>query len=153
MYFMQEAGEPLRLKYKKGPYGPYAENLRHVLNRIEGYFVFGYADGDDRPGKQIELVPGAVKEAEALLRQNKDTQERTEHVSNLVEGFESPVGMELLATVHWLIRHEGVVNAEEAIEETYSWNVRKKQFTRRQIKLAYDHLVECGWATPEVHPH
>ncbi|KKK92759.1 hypothetical protein LCGC14_2699710, partial [marine sediment metagenome] len=28
MYFMQEAGEPLRLKYTKGPYGPYAENLR-----------------------------------------------------------------------------------------------------------------------------
>ena len=36
MYFMQEAGEPLRLKYQKAPYGPYAENLRHVLHAIEG---------------------------------------------------------------------------------------------------------------------
>ena len=31
MYFMQEAGQDLRLTYKKAPYGPYAANLRHVL--------------------------------------------------------------------------------------------------------------------------
>ena len=45
MYFMQEVGEPLRLRYKKAPYGPYAENLRHVLNEIEGHLISGYADG------------------------------------------------------------------------------------------------------------
>ncbi|MDR5173008.1 macro domain-containing protein, partial [Methylobacillus flagellatus] len=56
MYFMQEAGEPLRLKYAKAPYGPYAENLRHVLNAIEGHLVSGYADGGDAPDKQVELV-------------------------------------------------------------------------------------------------
>lgn len=145
MYFMQEAGEPLRLKYKKHHYGPYAENLRHVLNQIEGHLVSGYADGGDIPGKQLELVPGAVSEAEALLRQNADTQERFERVSRLVEGFESPVGMELLATVHWLIQHEGVTNAQEAVEKTYAWNDRKKRFTQRQIKLAFDRLSSCGW--------
>lgn len=45
MYFAQVAGEPLRLKFAQAPYGPYAENLRHVLNAIEGHFVSGYADG------------------------------------------------------------------------------------------------------------
>src|SRR5271165_52736 len=54
MYFMQEAGEPLRLQYAKGPYGPYAENLRHVLRTIEGHLVSGYADGGDAPDKQLE---------------------------------------------------------------------------------------------------
>ena len=47
MYFMQEAGEPLRLRFKKAPYGPYAENLRHVLHAIEGHLVAGYADGGE----------------------------------------------------------------------------------------------------------
>ncbi len=147
MYFMQEAGEPLRLKYKKHHYGPYAENLRHVLNQIEGHLVSGYADGGDIPGKQIELVPGAVAEAETLLKQHEDTHDRFERVSTLVDGFESPVGMELLATVHWLIRHEGASDSDEAIEKTYSWNDRKKRFTPRQITLAYNRLVECGWGT------
>jgi O-acetyl-ADP-ribose deacetylase (regulator of RNase III) len=43
MYFMQEAGEPLRLQYVKHHYGPYAENLRHVLKAVEGHLIAGYA--------------------------------------------------------------------------------------------------------------
>ncbi|MCY3728339.1 MAG: hypothetical protein OXF97_04990 [Nitrospira sp.] len=61
MYFMQEAGERLQLNYQKAPYGPYAENLRHLLHTIDGHFISGYADGGDAPDKQLELVPGAVK--------------------------------------------------------------------------------------------
>lgn len=148
MYFMQEAGEPLRLKYKKHHYGPYAENLRHVLNQIEGHLVSGYADGGDIPGKQLELVPGAVSEAEEFLLKNNETHERFERVSKLVEGFESPVGLELLATVHWLIRNEEVTSAEDAVEKTYAWNERKRRFTPRQITLAFNRLTSCGWESP-----
>ena len=39
MYFMQEAGQPLRLRYAKAPYGPYAENLRHVYVRSKVIYV------------------------------------------------------------------------------------------------------------------
>lgn len=80
MYFMQVAGEPLRLKYAKGQYGPYAENLRHVLNKIEGHMVFGYADGGDRPDKPLKLVPGAVEEAELFLRKHEDSPRTCEQV-------------------------------------------------------------------------
>ena len=31
MYFMQEAGQPLKLNYEPKPFGPYATNLRQVL--------------------------------------------------------------------------------------------------------------------------
>ena len=67
MYLMQEAGEPLRLRMAKGPYGPYAENLRHVLGAIDGYYVSGYGAGGDAPDKVLELVPGAVEKARATL--------------------------------------------------------------------------------------
>jgi hypothetical protein len=50
---MQEAGEPLRLKYQKAHYGPYAR--RHVLNALEGHFISGYADGGDFPEKNYSL--------------------------------------------------------------------------------------------------
>ena len=100
MYFMQEAGEPLRLKYVKAPYGPYAENLRHVLRAIEGHLVAGYADGGDAPDKPLTLVPGAVDDANAFLEANALTRERFDRVGRLVEGFETPFGLELLATVH-----------------------------------------------------
>jgi hypothetical protein len=41
-----------------------AENLRNVLARVESHLVSWYADSGDDPEKQLELVPGAVEEAE-----------------------------------------------------------------------------------------
>jgi O-acetyl-ADP-ribose deacetylase (regulator of RNase III) len=145
MYFMQEAGEPLRLKYQKAPYGPYAENLRHVLHAIEGHLVSGYADGGDAPDKQLQLVPGAVEDATAFLQQHADTNTHFDKVAELVDGFESPFGLELLSSVHWVIKNEPVNSIDEVISHTYAWNDRKRQFTLRQIALAVDVLSRKGW--------
>lgn len=149
MYFMQEAGEPLRLQYKKAPYGPYAENLRHVLNAIEGHLVSGYADGGDAPEKPIQLVPGAIEDAKTFLQEHSETKERFEKVTELVEGFESPFGLELLATVHWVMKHEKADSVDEVVNRIHAWNARKLQFTPRQICLAVDVLSRKGW----VHQH
>ncbi len=148
MYFDQEAGERLKLTYVKGTYGPYAENLRQVLARIEGHFVSGYADGGDDPTKQLELVPGAFEEATAFLIDHPDTRDRFNRVADLVEGFETPFGMELLATVHWVANHEGVPDPDGAVDAVYRWNERKRAFTPRQIHLAWDVLDAKGWLKP-----
>lgn len=145
MYFMQEAGELLKLEYQKALYGPYAENLRHVLNAIEGHFVFGYADGGDAPNKPLQLVPGAVEEAKAFLQDYPETRDRFDKVASLVEGFESAFGLELLATVHWLMEKESVNTVDDVINQTYAWNDRKRQFTPRQIAIAVDVLKSKHW--------
>ncbi len=145
MYFMQEAEEPLRLKFKQAPYGPYAENLRHVLNRIEGHMVSGYADGGDTPDKPLQLVPGAIDDATAFLNEHTETRIRFERVTKLVEGFESPFGLELLATVHWVMKHENARSLDDVVKHTYAWNDRKKQFSLRQIGLAMEVLSKQDW--------
>lgn len=145
MYFMQEAGEPLRLRFTKGPYGPYAENLRHVLSAIEGYYVSGYGAGGDAPDKTLELVPGSVADARAVLDERTESRARFERVARLVEGFESPFGLELLATVHWIITRERISGADALVERTYAWAERKRQFSRGQIALAAKVLREKGW--------
>lgn len=145
MYFMQESGEPLRLNYVKHHYGPYAENLRHVLNRIEGHLVSGYHDGGDAPEKPLELVPGAVADAEAFLASDSDTRKRFDRVGNLVDGFETPFGLELLATVHWVAVREDAASPDDAISKVYAWNERKKRFSPRQIGIAFETLRAQGW--------
>lgn len=147
MYFMQEAGEALRLRYAEAPYGPYAENLRHVLRAIEGHLVVGYGDGGDAPDKPLSLVPGAEEEAEAFLETHPETRLRFERVAKLVEGFESSFGMELLATVHWVLERRSPHCVEDVIEHTYGWNPRKQQFTPRQIRIAVNVLTSQGWTT------
>ncbi|AGR71249.1 RNase III inhibitor [Burkholderia pseudomallei] len=148
MYFMQEAGEHLRLKYVQAPYGPYAENLRHVLRAIEGHLVAGYADGGDAPDKPLTLVPGAVEDASAFLEENAETRAKFDRVSELVDGFESPFGLELLATVHWIAKHDRIQTADDVVARTYAWNSRKRQFTPRQIGIALDVLTRKGWIEP-----
>ncbi len=145
MYFMQEAGEPLKLRYTKGLYGPYAENLRHVLTHIEGHFIEGYADAGDNPNKKIELISSAVARAKEFLVSHRDTQDHCRRVAALVDGFESPFGMELLATVHWVAMREGALSPDEAVTKTHSWNNRKKIFAPEQITLAWKALEEKAW--------
>lgn len=145
MYFLQAAGEPLSLRYVKATYGPYAENLRHVLRAIEGHMIAGYADGGDRPDKQLKLVPGATRDAESFLATSSATRDRFNRVVRLVEGFETPYGLELLATVHWVATQEGASEPGEIEDATHDWGERKLQFTSAQIQLAADRLRSEGW--------
>ncbi len=145
MYFMQESGEPLRLKFEKGPYGPYAENLRHVLLAVEGHLLSGYDDGNDEPGKELELVPGAFEDSRTFLEDHVDTLSRFDRVAELIEGFESSFGLELLSTVHWVASEHPSATEREIIGYTYAWGPRKKQFSERQIRLAVSILLEKGW--------
>ncbi len=144
MYFMQEAGEPLRLRFTPAYYGPYAENLRYVLRALEGHSISGYGDEDD-PKHMIELRGDAFAQAEAFLVDNAETQQRYARVAELIEGFETPFGMELLATVHWVATRRSATTLEEICREVYSWNKRKRMFTPDQIAAAHEVLGRKGW--------
>ena len=149
MYFMHAAGEPLRLRFVKARYGPYAENLCHVLNVVEGHLIAGYADGGDAPDKPLSLLPGAVDEARDFLDQHEVSRARFERVTRLVEGFESPYGLELLATVHWVMSREGASQQDSVASHVYAWNHHKRQFTPRQLAIAAQRLKSQNWLSPE----
>jgi hypothetical protein len=151
-YLLQEAGEPLRLKFEAGIYGPYADNLRHVLNHMEGHYIQGFGDGRNQPDTPLKLLPGASEEAERFLTEHPKTGGRFSRVVRLIEGFETPYGMELLTTVHWVARTApaGGLDAEAAIEAVKAWNTRKgKMFQPQQIKAAWMRLHEQGWLQSE----
>lgn len=150
MYFLQEAGQPLKLQYKKHVYGPYSKNLRHVLRDIEGHLVSGYADGGDQPDKPLELVPGAIEDARTFLDQDAEVNAHLAQVGNLVTGFETPFGLELLSTVHWVVKHEDATTVDEAVARIQTWSDRKKLFSPRQVSIAFDALEENGWFAAAV---
>lgn len=146
-YFLQESGEPLRLRYEAGHYGPYATNLNKVLERIEGHFIRGYGDSQ-RPDVEIELLAGAVEEAEAFLRDRSDSLARLERVASVIDGFETPYGMELLSSVHWVAKHAGssASDAEGAIRRVHAWNERKRRmFQAEHIRISWNRLQQDDW--------
>lgn len=150
MYFMQESGEHLQLDFVKGTYGPYATNLRHVLNAIEGHFITGFGDASEEPGKVLVPMPGAIEKAEDYLKMKSraPTLSRFKRVEELMEGFETAYGLELLGSVHWVAKHETPTakNSDEATSLIHSWNERKRDsFPRPHIEVAWNRLATAGW--------
>ncbi len=107
--------------------------------------VSGYADGGDAPYKRLSLVPGAVQDANVYLEHHAETRSHLDKVADLVLGFETPFGLELLSTVLWVVKNETVQSIEDIVYQTYIWNDRKRQFTQRQISLAVEVLSKKGW--------
>lgn len=147
-YFLQVAGEPLRLDYRAHLYGPYADNLRHVLHHIEGHYVRGFGDGKNQPETPLQLVGNAAAEAEAFLAERGESQARLSEVAALIEGYETPFGMELLSSVHWVATHDdaAAASADEAVRAVHAWTDRKATTMKpEQIRGAWAHLKERGW--------
>jgi O-acetyl-ADP-ribose deacetylase (regulator of RNase III) len=146
-YFLQEAGQPLRLRYQAGHFGPYAPNLNKVLEALERHYTSGYGDSQ-KPDVEIELLDGASKEAEVFLCGHAAEHERLARVNHLIAGFETPYGLELLSSVHWLAAHgtPAVASPAEAVAGIGSWSERKRQMFRPEhIHLAWDRLVTEEW--------
>lgn len=146
-YFLQEAGEPLRLRFEKGLYGPYAHNLNKVLEVLEGHYIRGFGDSQ-KPDTEIELLPHAVEEADAFLAQHKESLQRLERVSELIAGFETPYGMELIASVHWVAAHDKPTAKDEkmAAQAVHTWNDRKRSmFQPHHVEVAWSRLKQEHW--------
>ena len=146
-YFLQEAGEPLRLNYEPGLYGPYAHNLNKVLEIMESHFTQGYGD-TQKPDVEIELLAGAVQKADTFLEAHQECHARLVKVAALIEGFETPYGMELLSSAHWAAQHDPTPaeDAEKAIEIIHQWSDRKRRMFRPEhIRIAWERLTEQDW--------
>jgi O-acetyl-ADP-ribose deacetylase (regulator of RNase III) len=145
-YFLQESGLDLKLRYVKHLYGPYAHNLNKVLEILEGHYIRGYGD-TQKPDVEIALLPNAEKESDRFLRQHPHAMDNLERVADLVDGFETPYGMELLTSVHWTAAHDGEASdAESAVVAMARWSERKQRlFKPDHIRLAWERLQTEGW--------
>ncbi len=145
-YFLQLFDLPLGLRFRRGRYGPYAETLHPVLQEMEGHQIIGYGDRsapvlDLRP---IRVTAGGDAEAVACLVGDSAAEEAIDAVMRLIEGFETPYSVELLATVHFASSQDGVAADDGALSELVaSWSLRKARlFTDEHVRLAAGRLRE-----------
>ncbi|MCB9794645.1 MAG: macro domain-containing protein [Alphaproteobacteria bacterium] len=145
-YFMEEAGAGLELQFKAERYGPYSDRLYQMLMPLEGHFIRGLADRS--PMAPLRVLPEALAEARALLERDAGTRALFERVAELVSGFETPYGLELLATLHWLAHREpeAAEDVELAIERVQAWNAGKAyRLKPEHLRIAWEQLHAEGW--------
>jgi len=121
-YFLQRFGETqLKLDFKKGLYGPYSGKVRHVLYALNGYYIKGYEQKEAKPFETLELVASKRDEVKNFIYKSASVaeKERLDKVSEFIQGFESPYGLELLATVDFLCYTASLTDAESIKNELW----------------------------------
>ena len=145
-YFLQHISQDLQLDFVKDRYGPYAENLNFLLQRMEGHFIRGY--GDRSRDARIHVLPQAAFEADAFLSDHPRSIDHISRVGKLIQGFETPYGMELLASVCWVANEQALpaLDADTAITAVHRWSTRKRRlFKPVHIQIAWKRLSTHGW--------
>jgi O-acetyl-ADP-ribose deacetylase (regulator of RNase III) len=142
-YFLQALGVDFRLKFARNLHGPYSETLKKAYVAFEQHgMISGFLTGD----RQAHVTPSGYAVADEYLGKSKDSgDEIIDRLSKLVQGYESPYGLELLSSVHWLAHHENHYPVEKIIAEMQGWNENKRNsFSDEAIRLAYGRLQDDG---------
>ena len=148
VYFLERFGEPLKMKFQKGTYGPYSEILNHVLNDLDSHYLAGMKQKTAKPFDKLIINQQELNRVFNFIKTNctLDQQNRLENVYSLIEGFESPLGMELLATIDYVLKYESgneLFGELELENKIYSWSERKKKLIKKEyIAIALDRLKE-----------
>lgn len=148
---------PLDLRFEAHIYGPYADRLRHLLSGLDGSYLSSDKAINDSEPLDVVWFNDAKKDA---LNVYLNSQAFTPYIlslketASLIDGFESPFGLELLSTVDWLMAKQGVEPNVEAIKEAImQWPAginsakrKAKLFDDRSISIALERLTSSAWA-------
>ena len=139
--------DPLDLRFAADKYGPYADRLRHLLNGLDGSYLHCEKRlADAGPFDLIWFEDSKRDKVEEYLRsvQAADYLPAVERTAAIIDGFESPLGMELLATVDWLLTEGGCDPSVEGLRQGLRSWPGGKGAARRKLKLFDDRLLRLA---------
>jgi O-acetyl-ADP-ribose deacetylase (regulator of RNase III) len=153
VYFLERSIErlkldnPLKLQFQANKFGPFAPRLTHLLNALDGSYLHCEKRlADAGPLDVIWFEESKKDRVVAYLTSPEARLYRPalEATTSLIDGFESPLGMELLATVDWLIHHEGVEPVKQSVKEGLQKWPGGSQSAARKQKLFDDRLIDLA---------
>ena len=139
----EELDNPLSLDFKAENYGPYASNLSHLLNDLDGSYLKSNKRIPDCSPLDVIWFNDSKKDYVNvwLHSEAKEFLSALERTSDLISGFESPFGLELLSTVDWLLSLGGCEPTVESVRYGLeTWPAGPKWAKRKQMIFGDNHL-------------
>lgn len=133
----EQLDNPLKLDFKPHHYGPYADNLRHLLDGLDGSYLKSEKRISDCAPLDIIWFNDKKRSAvdTYLKTEGKAWLPALEKTAHIIDGFESPYGMELLATVDWLLSKGEVEPDTDALQEGLRQWPAGKSWAQRKVSL------------------
>lgn len=141
-YFLQELGVGFGLEFKRNEFGPYSAALRDAFESMERQ---GLIEGFTSDERETVVSKDGVELAEAYLRDGEldEANRMIECVSQLIDGYESPYGLELLSSVHFLAQHENQRSVDSIVAALGQWDERKRlKFDAAMVNGAFRRLAD-----------
>jgi O-acetyl-ADP-ribose deacetylase (regulator of RNase III) len=146
-YFLQQIGENLKLQFVPYTYGPYAQAVEKVLYALNGKYLNGLEQMNARPFEPLKLNWAKFEEVERYVKTSltADQVRRLQDLFNVIDGFESTLSLEILASIHYLLSLDASLTQPELLAKIQSWNERKKNVIKEEyIGIALEHLNQYG---------
>lgn len=142
----QGLDNPIDLRFKAHRYGPYADRLRHLLEGLDGSYLRSDTRIADAKPTNVIAFNDAKRERVATYLHAEAGRYlgALESTAQKIDGFESPLGLELLATVDWLIHRERRRPELEDIKEGLASWPGGKSAGQRKLRIFDDRLLNIA---------
>jgi O-acetyl-ADP-ribose deacetylase (regulator of RNase III) len=146
-YFLQRLGEKSlnKLKFEAHHYGPYAVQVEHLLHNVNGKYLKGLEQMNAKAFEPLELQYDKLQEVSEYVKKELSAEQRS-RLSNLVkliDGFQSALSLEILATVDYVRKDKPGITQEDITKTIHNWSDRKRKlFQKKYIQIAASHLQE-----------
>jgi len=132
------------LQFTPDKFGPYSDRMRHLLNGLDGTYL--HCDkrlSDAGPTDTIWFDEEKRRFVDLFFQQegNRRLRRILDRTTEAIDGFESPLGMELLATVDWLIERESCEATVQGIRTGLSQWPAGTGAAERKLRLFDDRLI------------
>jgi hypothetical protein len=146
-YFLQRLGEKSlnKLKFEASYYGPYAVQVEHLLHNVNGKYLKGLEQMNAKAFEPLELQYDKVKEVSDYIKNelNAEQRMRLSNLVKLIDGFQSALSLEILATVDFVTKDKPGMNQEDIVKTIHNWSDRKRKlFQEKYIQIASNHLYD-----------
>ena len=152
VYFIQRSlarlgiEDPTRLSFGENRFGPFAQNLNHLLNSLDGSYLHSskrIADAGPLDLIWFEDSKNDILKA-YLASEAKMYTPALGMTSCIIDGLKSPLGLEVLATVDWLLqRHESLSSVPSIKQRLKTW-LGGGDAAERKLRLFTDELIELS---------
>ena len=141
--------DPLDLRFTANKYGPYADRLRHLLQGLDGSHLHCEKRLSDAGPFDLIWFEDSKREAVSAYFHSADASQfvpALERATTVIDGFESPLGMEMIATVDWLLVHSSVEPSVSAIKAALRNWAGGKTAAARKLRLFDDRFLSLALA-------
>jgi len=146
-YFLQRLGEKSlnKLKFEASHYGPHAVQVEHLLHHVNGPYLKGLEQMNVKAFEPLELQYDKMKEVSDYIRKELNSEQRTilSNLVKLIDGFQSALSLEILATVDFVRKDNLSISQEDIVKTIHDWSDRKRKlFQEKYIQIATNHLQD-----------